>query len=122
MADDLKMRIEGNQLFLDEVKVNVVRDGLYATECALIAKGCSRSGLEVYFENLKNGNRVKGNSIMGLMTLEASKGTRLKITIEGTNDEARELARDLYEGLTTSETDMLEKYFRTPMPSSYGLK
>ena len=55
--------------------------GIHARPAALFVKTASRFDAEVYVE--KDGVRVSGKSIMGLMTLEASHGTRLIVFAGG---------------------------------------
>ena len=55
--------------------------GIHARPAALLTKIASRYDADCYIE--KGGNKVSGKSIMGLMTLEASKGSKLIITAEG---------------------------------------
>jgi phosphocarrier protein HPr len=65
--------------------------GLHARPAALFVKTASRFDADITVE--KDGNKVSGKSIMGLMTLEASQGTILKITAEG--DDAEEMLDEL---------------------------
>lgn len=60
--------------------------GIHARPAALFVKAASRYDSEVFVE--KDGNRVSGKSIMGMMTLEASFGSRLTVMIEGPDAEA----------------------------------
>jgi phosphocarrier protein HPr len=55
--------------------------GIHARPAALFVKTALRYDAEVYVE--KDGVRVSGKSIMGLMTLEASRGTMLRVSAEG---------------------------------------
>ena len=55
--------------------------GIHARPAALFVKTTSRSDSEIMVE--KGDIRVSGKSIMGLMTLEASKGTKLRVTVTG---------------------------------------
>jgi phosphocarrier protein len=57
------------------------RYGLHARPAALFVKTSSRFQAEVWVE--KDGERVNGKSIMGLMMLAAGKGSILRITAEG---------------------------------------
>ncbi|MBM4143318.1 MAG: HPr family phosphocarrier protein [Lentisphaerae bacterium] len=59
--------------------------GIHARPAALFVKLASRFDADVYVE--KNNSRVSGKSIMGLMTLEASRGTRLRIIAAGADAE-----------------------------------
>ncbi len=60
--------------------------GLHARPAALFVKTASKFESDVSIE--KDGNRVSGKSIMGLMTLEAGPGVRLKVTADGPDAEA----------------------------------
>jgi len=59
--------------------------GIHARPAALFVKTSSRFDSEVTVE--KDGNQVSGKSIMGLMTLEASRGAKLIVTAEGSDAE-----------------------------------
>lgn len=55
--------------------------GLHARPSALFVKMASRFEADVLVE--KDGNTVSGKSIMGLMTLEAGLGSKMKVTAIG---------------------------------------
>jgi len=55
--------------------------GIHARPAAMIVKASNRYDSDVFVE--KDGNRVSGKSIMGLMTLEAPLGCVLRITVQG---------------------------------------
>ena len=59
--------------------------GLHARPAALFVKAASRFDADIAVE--KDGNRVSGKSIMGLITLAASGGSRLKVTVTGQDGE-----------------------------------
>jgi phosphocarrier protein HPr len=59
--------------------------GIHARPAALFVKAASRYDSDIYVE--KDGNRVSGKSIMGLMTLEASKGSKITVSAEGPDAE-----------------------------------
>ena len=61
------------------------RNGLHARPAALFVKTSSRFRSEVWVE--KNGERVNGKSIMGLMMLAAGKGSVLRVTALGEDAE-----------------------------------
>jgi len=61
------------------------RNGLHARPAAMFVKISSRYRAEVWVE--KDGERVNGKSIMGLMMLAAGKGTKLMIQAEGVDSE-----------------------------------
>ena len=57
------------------------RLGLHARPSAMFVKICSRFRCDIWVE--KDGERVNGKSIMGLMMLAAGHGSKLKIICEG---------------------------------------
>ena len=57
------------------------RNGLHARPAALFVKTSSRFRADVWVE--KDGERVNGKSIMGLMMLAAGKGSVLRVTADG---------------------------------------
>ena len=59
--------------------------GIHARPAALFVKTAARFDAEVLVE--KDGNVVSGKSIMGLLTLAASRGTKLRVTAEGADAE-----------------------------------
>ena len=68
-------------------RVFVIRNqyGIHARPAALFVKTAARYDVDVTVE--KDGNSVSGKSIMGLMTLEASKGSKLTVTATGMDAE-----------------------------------
>ncbi len=56
-------------------------NGLHARPAALFVKTSSRFQSEVWVE--KDGERINGKSIMGLMMLAAAKGSVLRVIAEG---------------------------------------
>jgi phosphocarrier protein HPr len=57
------------------------RLGLHARPSAMFVKTCSRFRCDVWVE--KDGERVNGKSIMGLMMLAAGHGSKLHVVCEG---------------------------------------
>ena len=57
------------------------RNGLHALPAAMFVKISSRFRADVWVE--KDGERVNGKSIMGLMMLAAGKGSKLHLIAEG---------------------------------------
>ncbi len=55
--------------------------GIHARPAALFVQTANRFDADIIVE--KDGNQVSGKSIMGLITLEASCGSRLRITAQG---------------------------------------
>jgi len=73
------------------------RNGLHARPAALFVKTSSRFRSEVWVE--KDGERVNGKSIMGLMMLAAGKGSILRVTAEG--DDATTVMTELEQLIRT---------------------
>ena len=65
--------------------------GLHARAAALLVRTANHFGSEVTIE--KDGIEVNGKSIMGILMLAASKGTRITLKVEG--EDAREAIRVL---------------------------
>lgn len=61
------------------------RNGLHARPAALFVKTSNRFQSEIWVE--KDGERVNGKSIMGLMMLAAGQGSSLDIFVEGPDAE-----------------------------------
>ena len=55
--------------------------GIHARPASLFVRTANRFDCQIYVE--KDGERVNGKSIMGLMMLAAGRGSRLKIFAEG---------------------------------------
>ena len=55
--------------------------GLHARAAALFVQTANRFESEVYVE--KDGHRVNGKSIMGVMMLAAAKGSTIKVEVSG---------------------------------------
>ena len=70
------------------------KKGLHARAASAFVKLADQFKSEIFVE--KDGQRVSGRSIMGLMMLAAAQGTSIKVFIEG-NDEnaAKEAISDL---------------------------
>ena len=61
------------------------RLGMHARPSAMFVKTASRFRSEIWVE--KDGERVNGKSIMGLMMLAAGQGSKLLVTCEGADAE-----------------------------------
>ena len=72
------------QTFAKEVAI-VNRLGLHARPSAMFVKMANRFQSEVWVE--KDGERINGKSIMGLMMLAAGQGSKLLISCEGLDAE-----------------------------------
>jgi len=62
------------------------RAGIHARPSALIAQTAVKFSSRIFLE--KNGNRINAKSIMGIITLAASYGSKIKISAEGTDEQA----------------------------------
>jgi phosphocarrier protein HPr len=62
------------------------RLGLHARPSAMFVKTASRFRAEIWVE--KDGERVNGKSIMGLMMLAAGQGSKLQVLCEGPDAES----------------------------------
>ncbi len=62
------------------------RAGIHARPSALIAQTAVKFSSRIFLE--KNGNKINAKSIMGIITLAASFGSRIKITAEGADEQA----------------------------------
>jgi len=83
-----------------------LRKGFMALNAATIAEECKKFGGEMTFRNLSDPDPdciVSGKSIMGLMMLGAGEGTRIEISVAGTDTASETLARRLY-GILTSRS------------------
>ncbi len=70
---------------MTEKVVEVINSlGLHARPAAQFVKVASLSKSEVFIE--KDGVRVNGKSIMGVMMLAAEQGSKLKITVDGPDE------------------------------------
>ncbi len=70
--------------------------GIHARPAAMLVKTASRFDCDITIE--KDGMAVSGKSIMGLMTLEAGRGSRLRITAQGVDcEEALDHPEDLFD-------------------------
>lgn len=70
--------------------------GIHARPAAMFVKTASKYEADVTVE--KDNVRVSGKSIMGLMTMEASCGTKIRITAEGADaDQALDELQKLVE-------------------------
>ncbi len=66
-----------------EMDTFIIRNklGLHARAAALLVKTANRFASEVMIE--KDGIQVNGKSIMGILMLAASKGTKITLKVEG---------------------------------------
>lgn len=76
------------------------KTGLHARPAAILVQKANKFHSDIFLE--KDSNRVNAKSIMGVMMLAASEGTKIKIIAEGDDEEnaAREIS-----GLLESDID-----------------
>jgi phosphocarrier protein len=90
---------EGEQALTKEMTV-VNKLGIHARPAALFVKTANRFACEIFVE--KDGEKVNGKSIMGLMMLAAGKGSTVKFLATG--DDAAPMLAEL-ETLFTRKFD-----------------
>jgi phosphocarrier protein HPr len=74
------------------------RLGLHARAAAKLVRLASSFSSEVYLSREDANQQIDSKSILGILMLAASKGTRLIVSIEGKDEaEAGEAIRDLFE-------------------------
>ncbi len=75
------------------------RLGLHARAAAKLVRLASRFSSEIHISREDANQRIDSKSILGILMLAASKGTRLVISIEGRDEaEAGEAIKQLFEG------------------------
>ncbi|WIV13529.1 HPr family phosphocarrier protein [Proteiniborus sp. MB09-C3] len=69
-------------------KIAVIKNsiGLHARPAALFVRTCSKYRSEIFVE--KDGKKVNAKSIMGIMALGVSPDEKIKIMIDGIDEEA----------------------------------
>jgi phosphocarrier protein HPr len=74
------------------------RLGLHARAAAKLVRLASRFSSEVHLSREDANQQIDSKSILGILMLAASKGTRLIVSIEGKDEaEAGEAIRELFE-------------------------
>src|SRR3954453_6663450 len=91
-----KLAGEDNQMTKEFVVLNKL--GIHARPAALFVKTANRFACDIFVE--KDGEKVNGKSIMGLMMLAAGPGSRLTVHAQG-HDASQALAE--IEGLIKSK-------------------
>lgn len=89
----------GRNLVVKEFEI-LNQYGIHARPAALFVKTASRYDSDVWV--VKDDNKVSGKSIMGMMTLEASFGSKIRVIIEGA---------DSAEAMAALETLILNKFY-----------
>jgi len=67
--------------FMTKELVVINKSGIHARPAALFVKTANRFGSEVFVE--KDGEKINGKSIMGLMMLAAGPGSKVTIHVKG---------------------------------------
>jgi phosphocarrier protein HPr len=69
--------------------------GIHARPAALLVKAAGKYACDIFVE--KDGNKVSGKSIMGLMTIEGYPGCTMEVTASGEDaQEAMDEIEDLF--------------------------
>ncbi|HOI23460.1 MAG: HPr family phosphocarrier protein [Spirochaetia bacterium] len=72
------------------------RAGIHARPSAMIAQTAIKFSSRIFLE--KNGNKINAKSIMGIITLAASFGSKIRITADGSDEvAAAEAIKALFE-------------------------
>ncbi|MCK4573672.1 MAG: HPr family phosphocarrier protein [candidate division Zixibacteria bacterium] len=71
---------------ITKIVIVVNKLGLHARPSAMLVTASSRYESEVFFT--KDGLRINGKSIMGVMMLAAEKGSNILIEVDGADEEA----------------------------------
>ncbi len=75
------------------------RLGLHARAAAKLVQLASRFSSEIHLSREDANQRIDSKSILGILMLAASQGTRLVVSIEGSDEaEAGEAIRQLFDG------------------------
>lgn len=74
-----KKLVEGE--FLTKELIIVNKTGIHARPAALFVKTANRFGSDIFVE--KDGEKINGKSIMGLMMLAAGPGSKLTLHVKG---------------------------------------
>ena len=61
------------------------RAGIHARPAALLVQTANRFSANIYFE--KDGEKINGKSIMGILTLAATYNSPIKIIADGTDEQ-----------------------------------
>ena len=67
--------------FLTKELVVLNKSGIHARPAAMFVKTASRFGSDIYVE--KDGEKINGKSIMGLMMLAAGPGSKVTLHVKG---------------------------------------
>ena len=75
--------------FLTKELTIINKSGIHARPAAMFVKIANRFGSDIFVE--KDGEKINGKSIMGLMMLAAGKGSKVKFLASGDDDAAQML-------------------------------
>ena len=78
-------KLAGNDLTMTKDFLVANKLGIHARPAAMFVKTANRFDCEIFVE--KDGEKVNGKSIMGLMMLAAGQGSKLRIRCEGPDAE-----------------------------------
>ncbi|MBN2366500.1 MAG: HPr family phosphocarrier protein [Calditrichaeota bacterium] len=74
------------------------KTGLHARPAAILVKTTGKFKSQIFIT--KDGEKVNGKSIMGIMTLAAERGSIIEVTVDGPDEKA---AMDAIEKLITNQ-------------------
>ncbi len=96
MSNETKVRATGNNPRADRELLILNQYGIHARPAALLVKTAQKFQADITIE--KGDMKVSGKSIMGLMTLEAGCGARVKVIAEGVDaEQALEAIQKLFD-------------------------
>jgi len=78
-------KLPDNEFFTKELTI-ANKLGIHARPAALFVKTANRFACEIFVE--KNGEKINGKSIMGLMMLAAGPGSKLTLHVRGADAQA----------------------------------
>jgi len=106
----LQPKIERGYTTLELIVNN--SNGIHGRPSVLIAKYCSKYSKKIYAENLDLNSREKIDctSVLGLLSLGAKKGARVKLYVDGHDEEASKIASEIGGLMVLREDAMLEAY------------
>ncbi|MBP7708159.1 HPr family phosphocarrier protein [Candidatus Pacearchaeota archaeon] len=103
-----RVYLQGGYTIYDYVPVNVPI-GLHAVPCCGIVHRSTLYPGKVRIKNLTtqdSPSEANAKSIMGLLTIEAYEGSKLRISVEGESKEAITLAEELYHAIAVDPKDL----------------
>lgn len=100
-----ELKYENGYVVIRDVEVKL-EEGICARPAAVIVRWSGKFSNKILLEKQNKSERLiaSGRSIMDLMILEASKGSKLNLMVQDVpNTNPEDIARTLYAGLTTED-------------------